>query len=234
MLTKIKIVFLSGLLLFSIGALIAPQANALYLDVEFDTVFPDKPSPGGSAPWITARFDDSVGDANTVRLTMTAVNLMGDENISELYFNFDTSLDASLMNFTVVDNSDSNPVSISNDINGNKADGDGYYDILFEFPPPPGDQANRFTNGETVVYDLVFNSAISALSFDFMSTERNGSLKPSKDYYYAGAHIQQINSTSTWVGASTTTVVPEPISATLFIAGSATLGFRRFRKNRKA
>lgn len=31
----------------------------------------------------------------------------------------------------------------------------------------------------------------------------------------------------------TATVVPEPVSSTLFIVGAATLGFRRFRKNKK-
>jgi len=40
-------------------------------------------------------------------------------------------------------------------------------------------------------------------------------------------------STELWIDNVSTTVVPEPISSTLFIVGGATLGFRRFRKKFK-
>lgn len=31
---------------------------------------------------------------------------------------------------------------------------DALFDILFDFPPPPGDDASGFTDGESIVYDL--------------------------------------------------------------------------------
>ena len=69
---------------------------------------------------------------------------------------------------------------------------------------------------------------MDALSFNFQSVSDKD-----RDHYYSAAHIQSIgpDGGGGWVGAPT--VVPEPVSSTLFIVGGLALGFRRFVKKRK-
>ncbi len=119
--------------------------------------------------------------------------------------------------------------SIQGKNNNFKPDGDGDYDILFDFPPPPGDYTSRFTTGETVTYDITYFSPIDISSFNFLSEG-----KDNKGSYFAAAHIQGINGNrSGWIGASTSTVIPEPISSFLFVIGGTLLAGRRFLKKRR-
>lgn len=122
---------------------------------------------------MTIILDDSFGGANTVRLTVEATNLTGGtygESINTFFLNFDPALDVLLLTFNVVNNADSTPNAINVGTNAFQADGDGFFDIKFDMPPPPNDPTSRFTGGETIIYDLVYVSAISASSFDFLST----------------------------------------------------------------
>ena len=218
--------------------LVHGQVHADTLILQPDVEFSANTEPVNTPPWMTATFEDS--GTNTVRLTMAADNLAGTEFISKWFFNF--AGDATVLEFAYIGGSSTGPQYsdvYTGETNNTKADGDGYYDIGFYFPTASG---SRFGAGDTVVYDIT-SAGITASSFNLFSTPGGGN-----GTYLTAAHVQGIapdsvtglcgdgsdpvsGTCSGWVG--TTTVVPEPISSTLFIAGGAALGFRRFRKKIK-
>ncbi len=126
------------ILLFSI-VFFAGSARAETVRLPLDLQYTDdgRDPVSSSLPWITATFEDSASDLNTVRLTMTADNLTGSEFISQWYFNFDPVLDASRLSFAAYDISSVPTFDISNNImtgtDSYKAGGDGYFDILIDF-----------------------------------------------------------------------------------------------------
>ncbi len=180
-------------------------------------------TPAASAPWLTLKLEDR--NPTTVRLTMDAAGLSGQEFVSAWYVNFNPVLNATGLNFSII----SNPTQLSNGnidtgTNAFKADGDGKYDILFDFPPPPGAFAAKFTAGEKVVVDVSRASGLSTSDFLYQSVESSGN-----GVYFTAAHIQGIGNDSAWVGAS---AIPEPSTYAL-MAGGVVLGyvFVRRRKN---
>lgn len=199
-----------------VAAFVAGDSRAATMTLGLDIEFSGGVAPGGTTPWITATFDDSFGGPDTVRLTMTATNLLGGtqgENIAEWLFNFDSSLDPTLLTFTAVSNSAAVPNAINKGANAYMADGDGNFDIQFVFPPPPGSGAARFTGGETVIYDITYGGGpISASSFAFFSSMGGG-----QGSFLSAAQIQRTpngGNGSGWIG-----VVPEPSTGLLFGAG---------------
>lgn len=114
------------------------------------------------------------------------------------------------------------PNSIGTGVDAFKADGDGWFDILFDFPPPPGSQNARFTAGETVVYDITYTGPIDVNSFDFSSAPGGGN-----GTFLSAAHVQQTGggSGSGWIGAA----VPEPATALLLGGGLVALAAGRRR-----
>ncbi|RJR16537.1 MAG: hypothetical protein C4581_09955 [Nitrospiraceae bacterium] len=206
------------------SASMAGQLQAAYtLNFALDMEYSGGTAPSGTTPWITATFID-IG-TNQVQLSMTANNLTGNENIKEWYFNFDDSLDLGALSISAVNTSAVDSVVITKDMNNLKADGDGKYDFMFAFST----SGNQFTSGETVVYNLSTGSG-DASSFNFLSSPAGG-----HGPFYSAAHIQNTGdgTQSGWIANETSTLVPEPISSTLFIVGAATLGFRRLRNIRK-
>jgi len=236
---KSQVLLFSFLIAFIIVASTVSQAAADTLILKPDVEFSVNTAPVNTPPWMTATFNST--DSNTVRLTMAADNLTGTEFIGKWFFNF--SGDASNLGFAYVSGSSTGPASSTiykGESTNTKADGDGYYDIGFYFPTSSG---SRFEAGETVVYDITSTSAISASSFNLFSTPGGGTgtyltaahvqgIAPNSEGYCGnGSYVGAGGTCSGWVG--TTTVVPEPVSSTLFIVGAATLGFRRFRKIKK-
>jgi len=125
-------------LTLAVFALAAPLQASVAI-FQLNTEFSGATDPQGTAPWLTATFDDSFGGPNTVRLTISAANLVSSEFASELSFNLNPAFDPTDLTFSIV----SNPTAlalgdIETGINAFTADGDGDYDLLFDFPPPPG------------------------------------------------------------------------------------------------
>jgi hypothetical protein len=191
----------------------ASAVRATTLTFGLDTPFNGGDDPAGTTPWITATFDDVIdGDANTVRLILSAANLVSVESVVGWYFNFDPGLDPTQLTFTVVDNSAAVPNAINTGVDVFMANGDGMYDIHFDLPPPEGPFPSRLTAGETIIYDLSYVSPITVASFDFFSAVGGG-----QGIFKSTAHIGATGPTgesSDWIGH-----VPEPSTALLFASG---------------
>jgi hypothetical protein len=200
----------------------------------YDSMF-NAPMAGGVAPtgtWATAKFVDVGG--GTVQMTLSANSITSAEDIRALYFNY--SGDLSGLTWTPVDTSAATPTIETGGAtytdNSYKADGDGWYDILFSF----SGGMNKLTAGESVIYNI--SGGVSPSDFYEKAAPGTGGNGP----FYAAVKLTGIpcgdiydpncqqGTTSAWAAG----VVPEPVSSTLFLVGAATLGFRRFRKKFKA
>lgn len=195
------------------------------LDLEFS----GGQAPAGVAPWVTATFDDATGDPTSVLLTMAAPGLVGGggggEYLAEMTFNFDPVLDPTLLSFVEVDTNDIGTTVVSTGVNAFMSDGDGDFDIMFDFPPPPGQPAGRFMGGDVVIYEIFYAGGnIDATSFDFFSDEGGG-----QGTFLAAAHVQNTTGAGTggsgWIG-----VIPEPGTGALVALGLTGLGIARRRR----
>jgi hypothetical protein len=215
-------------------AVCASPLQAATVSLDLDIEFSGAQSPQGPTPWATAVFDDSFGGANTVRLTMNATNLVSDESITSWFFNF--TGDATQLAFSPVSVGDADVDAIHTDNTDSdtalKADGDGFFDFGFDFAPPPGSLATRFTGGETMIYDLTYTAPINAFDFHVFSASGGG-----QGTFLSAAHVQAIddpvhcsgmdpNCGSGWIGA-----VPVPAAVWLF--GSGLLGLAGVARRRR-
>ena len=184
-------------------------------------------APAGPAPWVDALFEDVT--PGTVRLTISNVGLTGSETEDMVYFNLNPSLVPTSLSFTYVGSSGSFDLpAISGSANAYKADGDGYFDIMFAFSTDGQD--HRFRAGQSVTYLISDIPTLTVADFGYLSFDGGGA-----GQFYTAAHIQQIGGQySGWLGSSVGTLVSEP-SSTVFclLAGSLVLYLRGLQRRSK-
>ncbi|MDX2457931.1 MAG: hypothetical protein QNL87_10525, partial [Gammaproteobacteria bacterium] len=190
-----------------LAAVAASPLQAASVTFNYDQSF-GAVSPDGPAPWATATFDDS-GGAGSVTLTMSVAGTVGGADVTGMYFNLLDDSQATLDGLSFIfGGSSTGPAanSVSAVTNNFQADGDGIYDILFDFPPP----GNRFGPGEQVVYTITDTAmTITAADFNVFGEPGPGAGNPGP--FLSVARFQSTpGGGSDWVGA-----VPVPAAVWL-------------------
>lgn len=212
-----------GLVLLLI-ALLCPAAGEASILYQFNTPFSGDPDPAGTGPWIDATFVDVT--PGTVLLTITNVNLTSGEFVQGngngasggLFFNLNTNDNPTALDFTLVaSNGNFGPI-ISTGENSFKADGDGYYDIQFDF------SSQSFSTDASITYKITGISGLTAADFEYLSAP-SGGLGP----FYAAAKVQGIpgggNSTFLEPGNGPQMIsVPEPSPSIILLTGFGLFG----------
>jgi hypothetical protein len=199
------------------AAMIVSQASALTF--QLNTEFSGGQAPAGPPPWLTATFTDN--GADHVTLTLSASGLTGSENVKEWDFNVDPSITLPLTFLQTLKTGTFTDPTISQGQNLFKADGDGNYDIQFDFATG-GVASTVFGAGESVTYD-VSGTGLDANDFDRLSDPAGG-----HGPFTTAAHVQ--NTTGVGTGGSGWITVPEPSTILLIpLGGILAASLLRFR-----
>lgn len=205
--------------------LVCGSTNAGVIVYDLNIEFSGGVPPAGAAPWLRATFNDD-NTPGSVRLLMEDVNLTDAEFVFEWLFNFDPSLDLSLLAFSAPSKTGTftDPTINTNGgvPNAFMADGDGFFDIQFVFGATDG-ASIKFGSGDSVEYTITSGEAITASSFDVLSFMDGG-----QGEFVTAAKIGGIgpNDGSGWV-------TPEPATLSLLVLGALAMGPRR-RPRRRA
>ena len=175
-------------------------------------------------------------------MTVTNVNLASGEFIQGggngngngasggLFFNLNTNLNVAGLNFTLVSETADFGTMISTGEGAFKADGDGLYNIQFDF------STHAFSVDSSFTYELTLTGGdLTAADFEQLSEPATGD---TQGPFYAAAKIMGLgggNGGSTYIEPGSGYVIipaPEPASTGILATGLALLFVRTFRSRR--
>lgn len=207
---NMKKMMIKGLAIAAVAAFAVMPAKALTFDLNY--VFSGPGIPGNPAPWGTATISDVVGG---VELTMAGSGLTSGEFFSSWYFNLNSALNPASLSFAAQSNVgvDSSSVTIGQGANAFKADGDGFFDIVFDFAQSG---ANRLGAGDSITYLITGIPGLTAADFNFTSV--GGPISG----YHTAAHLQaaSVNGQSLWVADGDRPGDPVPEPTTYLVLGA--------------
>jgi hypothetical protein len=204
-----------------VAALLAPASVRADFFYHFDDVFSGT-GPAGGTPWVDALFTDI--SPGTVTLKVSNVGLVDAEFVSELYLNINPAYNPTSLIFTPVSSSGGFATpTINLGTDGFKADGDGKYDIRFNFLTSSG---NTFSAGESFTYQITGVPTLVASDFIFLSTPAGG-----HGPFDAAIHVQGIcNDASGWAdphNGAVIVLVPEPAPGVLLVLAAGLFFYGR-------
>jgi hypothetical protein len=212
MMTKTPALSLLGVLSILWLAVAASPAAALVLSLD---VFFSGPPTTAVAPFGTVAINPIAGGMEFVLTNLTPGTLSGGSSkMDGVYLNYKGSQ-------ALTPQAAPPGTTLGYATNAYKADGDGWYDILFEYA------GNGYLpTNSSVTFSILGDS--DALNFvDFSLPGGNNGV------YLAASHIQSTtpNGDSFWAGANEVVrPVPEPAGLLLFGAGAAVMGAMRSRR----
>lgn len=212
---------LKSLAIAAVAASAVVPAKALTFGLDY--VFSGAGVPGNPGPWGTATFSDVAGG---VQLKMDATGLTGGEFFGSWYFNLNSSLNPANLNISAQSNVGVDPSSVGVYKGANlfKADGDGFFDILFDFT---SSGANRLGAGDSITYLITGIQGLTAADFNAVSV--GGPVSG----FHTAAHLQAtaVNGQSLWAADGDTPggPVPEPTTYLVLAAFVATAAYAKRR-----
>ena len=227
--------------LLTIVLLAGAEVRAGSILIEFSTPYNNTTVPdadGGGPPYMTALFEDIIGEPGSVKLTLSTAGLMSPtEFVSAWYFNLDPTMNVDLLQFafdTTLSSSQQAVTSTNFEFvqDENNVDLKGKA-VGFDFGPEfgtsnsDGDEA-RFDADELFVGKLwttELGKTLTANSFKFQNA---GDGKGEELFFYGVAKVQGIQSGdgSTQLGGDLV-VVPLPAAAWAGMALVGAIGVRR-------
>lgn len=214
---------------------LAAGAQAVFV-IELTTLINGQ-MPTGTAPFARATFTNA--GANTVTLKMENLLNTSGADITGWLFNVNLSpADISGMTFThvsgqVVQATNGVVFGSNSQIGPDGSTHGGLFDIMFDFPPPPG--ADKFLPGEVSIWTITGNG-LTETSFDSESVDGahpGGWRSAIRIQGFDDVDGNRDSSGSLGDGGENPQDVPEPFTMAL-MGGAAIAGYRRLkRKNSK-
>lgn len=210
--------------LIAVAALCASPSGAAGSVFELGFEFSGGTAPDGPGPWLRATFIDDGGTGMYITLDslLTGPTEFVNSNTGWV-FNFDPTLNPNLLDIDYFAGPYPNLAVVSMGVDAFKADGDGFFDISFNFPQSP--PANRFNGSDSVTYHIAYPGVdLTNAHFTHPSTPGGGN-----GSFFSAAHVQGTGGggQSGWIGSQSK--VPEPTTLALLTLGGLAVLLRRRR-----